>query len=69
MNKHTASVHGQYSNRLMGAYATDMSRMIEQHSPHAWIHGHVHEYFCEHIHEHVDQLLIIFSRTAFRITI
>ena len=40
---HYASVHSKYSGHLLGAYATDLSRMIEQHSPHAWIHGHVHE--------------------------
>jgi len=37
------SIHGRYANNMAGAYASDLTKFIEQHSPSVWVHGHVHE--------------------------
>lgn len=37
------SLSGRYGNSMSGAYATDLTRMIHEYAPHAWLHGHVHE--------------------------
>ena len=37
------SLNKDYGSRVSGAYASDLSHLIEYHSPDLWIHGHIHE--------------------------
>jgi Icc-related predicted phosphoesterase len=40
---HPGSIHPEFmSDRLTGAYASDLSTLIEAHQPTLWVHGHVH---------------------------
>ncbi|UVK44382.1 metallophosphoesterase [Mesorhizobium sp. AR07] len=43
---HRNSVHERYGqSALNGAFASDLSGMIEIHKPALWVHGHVHDSF------------------------
>ena len=37
------SLNKDYGTQIPGAYASDLSHLIEYHSPDLWIHGHIHE--------------------------
>ena len=37
------SLNKNYGTHCPGAYASDLSHLIEYHSPDLWIHGHIHE--------------------------
>ena len=37
------SIKGRYLHSVQGAYATNLTQLIETYAPTAWMHGHVHE--------------------------
>ena len=37
------SLNKNYGTQTPGAYASDLTHLIEYHSPDLWIHGHIHE--------------------------
>jgi Icc-related predicted phosphoesterase len=43
---HPRSIHPEFmSDSLTGAFASDLSTLIEAHQPTLWVHGHVHQSF------------------------
>lgn len=49
MAPHPNSIHRNYQNTkdqaLNASYASDLTKVLEQHKPTLWLHGHVHDSF------------------------